>query len=145
MGGKMEIRMEIKSKIVRIEAADSVVFDLLSHCDNISEYFSSDKIQNFQATETSCSFSIAGAGEIAIALQETNPYSSVTYSIGTKITKAVLAVFSILAMEKNHCELSVKASVDAPPFMASMLKPSLQRLLDLLVSQAKMAAEKTKA
>jgi hypothetical protein len=134
--------MELTSKTVNIQALNSVIFNMLCNCNNIAKYIPSDKIQNWQSTEDSCSFTVEGAGKIEMSIQEKIPYSSVSYTIGNNITKAASIVFSISKTDEQSCELEAKASLDVPFFMAQMLKSSLQRFMDMLVDYIKIAAEK---
>jgi hypothetical protein len=135
--------MELTSKTVNIRTLNSVVFNMLNNCNNIAKYIPSDKIQNWQSTEDSCSFTIEGAGKIEMSIQEKIPYSSVSYSIGNNITKAASITFSISNEEENNCELETQANLDVPFFMAQILKSSLQRFIDMLVDYIKIEAEKT--
>jgi len=134
--------MELTSKTVNIQASNSVIFNMLNNCNNIENYIPSDKIQNWQSTEDSCSFTVEGAGKIEMSIQEKIPYSSVSYSIGNNITKAASITFSITNKQENDCELDAKANLEVPFFMAQMLKSSLQRFIDMLVDYIKIAAEK---
>lgn len=136
--------MELISKKISIQAHDCIIYNLLINCNNIAKYIPSDKIQNWQSTENYCSFSIEGAGKIEMNIQDKNPYSTVSYSIGNALTKAALIVFSIEKVEGNEnlCELQAKANLEVPFFMAQMIKSSLQRFMDMLVEYIKVAAEK---
>jgi len=136
--------MELTSKTVNIQASNSVIFNMLDNCNNIAKYIPNDKVQNWQSTEESCSFTVEGAGKIEMSIQEKIPYSSVSYSIGNKITKAASITFSIRNNEENRCELTAKANLDVPFFMAQMMKSSLQRFIDMLVDYIQIAAEKIK-
>ena len=134
--------MELASKKVSIQASDKAIFEMLINCNNIGKYIPNDKVQNWQSTEENCSFSVEGAGKIEMSVQEKIPYSSVSYSIGNHLTKAAIICFSITNNGENLCELSAKANLDVPFFMAQMLKSSLQKFMDMLVDYIKVAAEK---
>ena len=134
--------MELTSKTVNIQASNSVIFNMLDNCNNIAKYIPSDKIQNWQSTEDSCSFTVEGAGKIEMSIQEKNPYSSISYLIGNSIIKAASITFSIRNGQENDCELDAKANLDVPFFMAQMIKSSLQRFIDMLVDYIKVAVEK---
>ena len=135
--------MELTSKTVSIQSSDRTIFDMLIDLNNIGKYIPADKIQNWQSTENSCSFSVEGAGKIDIEIQEKIPYSSVSYSMGNHIVKAASIVFSISKTDENLCQLTAMTNLDAPFFIIQMIKHSLQRFVDLLVDYIKMAAEKT--
>ena len=136
--------MELTSQKVNIEASENVVFDMLINCNNIAKYIPHDKIQDFQSTETTCSFTVAGAGKIGMSLQEKMPYSQVSYSLGSAMVNAVTAIFHIERQENNSCQLHISANMDLPFFMVQMIKPSLQRFVNMLVNYIKIEAEKNK-
>ena len=136
--------MDLISQKVNIEASENAVFDMLINCNNIAKYIPHDKIQDFQSTETTCSFTVAGAGKIEMSLQEKVPYSQVSYSLGSAMASAVSAIFHIQRQTGSSCELHITTNVDIPFFMAQMVKPSLQRFVDMLVSYIKVEAEKNK-
>ena len=135
--------MELTSKKINIQAPDSLIFNMLVDCNNIGKYIPNDKIQNWQSTEDSCSFSVEGAGKVEMNILEKIPYSSVSYTIGNNLTKAASITFSIRTCgQENVCELEAKANLDVPFFMAQVLKSTLQRFVDMLVDYIKIAAEK---
>ena len=136
--------MDLTSQKVNIETSESVVFNMLINCNNIAKYIPHDKIQDFQSTETTCSFTVAGAGKIEMTLQEKIPYSQVSYSLGSAMVNAVSAVFHIQRQADNSCELHITANMEIPFFMAQMVKPSLQRFVDMLTNYIKIEAEKNK-
>jgi hypothetical protein len=135
--------MEIESKKVTVQSSDETIFKLLINCNNIAKYIPNDKIQNWQSTQDSCSFVIEGAGKIEMSIEGKTPYSSASYSIGSALTKSVLVVFSIdkAEREENLCQLQAKADLDVPFFMANMVKPTIQRFIDMIIEHIKIVAE----
>ena len=134
--------MEIQSKKVSIFAKNQVLFNLLTNCNNMGKYVPSDKIKDWQSTENSCSFSVAGAGKIEMMIAEKIPFSSVTFSIGSAAAKEVKAVFCIDETSEASCELYAEASLEVPFFMAQMLKNPLQKFMDMLIDYIKIEGEK---
>jgi hypothetical protein len=136
--------MTLESKKITIQASEKTIFDLLINCNNIAKYIPEGKIQNWQSTQDSCSFSVEGAGKMDMTIQEKIPYSSVSYSIGNTLTKAFVVVFSIDKVEgqENTCQLQATTELEIPFFMVAMVKSPLQRFIDTLVEYIKIAAEK---
>ena len=134
--------MEIQSKKVSTSAKNQVLFNLLTNCNNMGKYITGDKIKDWQSTENSCSFSVAGAGKIEMMIAEKIPFSSVTFSIGSAAAKEVKAIFYIDETSEASCELYAEASLDVPFFMAQMLKNPLQKFMDMLIDYIKIEGEK---
>jgi hypothetical protein len=133
--------MNLTSKKVNIQKSEHVIFNMLINCNNIGKYISTDKVQDFQSTETACTFTIAGAGKIEMKLQEKNPFSSVSYTLGNALTKEMTVFFHIEKIEENACDLHITSHLDLPFFMAKMVDSSLQKFIDMLVDYIKTAAE----
>ena len=114
---------------------------MLINCNNIGRYIPKDKVQNFQSTETTCTFSVAGAGKIEMTLQEKLPFSRVSYSLGNAVTKEVTVFFYIENKEDNTCDLYITSHLELPFFMVQMVNSSLQKFIDMLVDYIKIAAE----
>ena len=135
--------MEIHSKKVNVSAKSNVIFETLTNCNNLGKYIPSEKIKDWQSTVDNCSFSVAGAGKIEMAIAEKIPFSAVVFSIGTAAAKDVKVVFHTNEIDENTCELYAEASLNIPFFMEQMLKNPLQKFLDMLVDYIKMGAEKS--
>ena len=134
--------MEIQSKKVSVSAKNSVLFGILTNCNHIGKFIPNDKINDWQSTENSCSFSVSGAGKITMDIVEKNPFSSVTFSIGNAAAKDIKAVFRIDETSENTCQLYAAAFLEVPFFMTQMLKNPLQKFMDMLIDYIKIEAER---
>lgn len=138
-------KMNIESKEVEIFASNEKVFGILSDCSNLSLNHIGEKIPNlqeWQASEKSCSFTVQGAGRIEIKIVEEVPFSKVVYVIGSSMTpQGVNANFNL--QDKNiSVVLSVAAELELPFFIAQMVKSKLKDFIDMLVDQIKIIAER---
>jgi len=134
--------MEIYSKRVNVSAKSSALFETLTNCNNMGKYIPSDKIKDWQSTVDSCSFSVAGAGKIEMAIVEKQPFSSIVFSVGNAAAKDVKVVFYIDETSEESCELYAEAALEVPFFMAQMLKNPLQKFMDMLIDCIKIEGER---
>lgn len=130
--------MNITSNEVQINAKDKIIFQLLSNCNNFKQYV--PEIQNWQSTENSCAFSVQGVGDVQMNITEKNEFSSVVFDVKNKQIKSLSIVFAIKNLEKTSI-LSGHSTIDIPIFIAQMIKPSLQKFLNLLMERIKLAVE----
>lgn len=130
--------MNISSNEVHINAKDEVIFQLLSNCNNFKQYV--PEIQNWQSTENSCAFSVQGVGDVQMNITEKNAFSSVVFDVKNTQIKSLSIVFAIKNKE-NTSILTGNSSIDIPVFIAQMIKPSLQKFLNLLMERIKHAVE----
>lgn len=135
-------KMDLTSKKANIQAPDSNIFNMLINCNNIGKYIPKDKVQDFQSTETTCSFTVPGAGKIEMSLQEKVPDSLVSYSLGNAMAKDVSVIFHIENQGSNSSDFYITSHLDVPFFMAQMIKSSLQKFVDMLVDYIKIEAER---
>ncbi|MDR0367605.1 MAG: hypothetical protein LBH82_00510 [Bacteroidales bacterium] len=133
--------MDLTSKKTNIQRPNHVVFNMLINCNNIAKYIPRDKVQNFQSTQTSCSFTVTGAGEIEMSLQEQLPFSRISYLLGNSMIKEISVFFHIEEKDEHTCEFHIATHLDLPFFMVQMIKSSLQKFMDMLVDHIKAAAE----
>ncbi|MDY0015423.1 MAG: hypothetical protein RBS13_04365 [Bacteroidales bacterium] len=130
--------MNISSNEVRIQAKDETVYQMISDCNHFRQYL--PEIQNWQSTENSCNFTVQGIGNIEMNITQKNAFSTVVFDVKNAQIKSLSIVFDIKNNE-NTCLLSGHSNIDIPIFVAQMLKPSLQKFLNLLVERIKLAVE----
>lgn len=134
--------MKLQSKEITIHAASSHVYQMLTDCNNIGRYIPADKVQNFRATSTECSFNLPGAGDVRFTISRQVPYSIVEYAIATAMKMEAHAVFELIGIDAQSCCLSAQIHAEVPFFMVAMLKPPLQKMVDMIVEAIKIHAEK---
>ena len=63
--------MRLESKIGKIESTDERIYNFLTDFNNFKEFIPADKLQNWQADETTCRFSISPLGETGVNRKRT--------------------------------------------------------------------------
>ena len=130
--------MDLSSNEIHIQAKDEVIFQMLTNCNNFHQYV--PEISNWTSTEDSCSFSIQGVGNVAMDIVEKKAFSSIVYNIKNEQIKSLMISFHI----KENGDGSLfygQSTVEVPFFVPQMIKPSLQKFLDMLVERIKTAVE----
>lgn len=133
--------MNIDSKVEHIEASSQKVYGMLCDCRNFEEMATQQQIQNWHAEEDYCEFEVPGIAKITLRIQEKQPYSRITYTVGND--KGIPASCTINLTEgEENCDLALSMNLGIPVFLAPMVKPYMQKFADTLTNAIKMAATK---
>lgn len=133
--------MNIDSKVEHIEASSQKVYGMLCDCRNFEEMATQQQIQNWHAEEDFCEFEVPGIAKITLRIQEKQPYSRITYTVGNDKGIPASCTFDITG-DETGCDLALTMNLDIPVFLAPMVKPYMQRFADTLTNAIKMAATK---
>lgn len=127
--------MKIESRIGKIEERDEKIFQFLSSFKNFEDLIPQDKINNWEATEESCRFSINGIGEVGLKIVDKEPNKVIKYS-GDNLAKLD---FNFWIQLKQVADLDTRVKVtfkaDFNPMLNMVAKKPLQEFVDLLVDR----------
>ena len=131
----------INSEINSTQSSLKSLFDFLSDFKNFGSILPEDKVENFQFTDTECSFNIKGITPMKIKKAETKPYDFILFSSeGLAKFNFSLKVFFIgNANEKGQCKIELIG--DLNPFIKAMAEKPLTALtnsMSLKLSQLKL-------
>lgn len=128
--------MKIESKIGTIAKPQSEIYELISKLNNLDKYIPSEKVQNWQSTENSCSFSVPNVGEINLEIVNREPVKTIKFSGGT-VNQPMNFHFWIQLKEVAINDTKVKLTIDLeiPAMMKMMVKKPIQEALNSLVDQ----------
>ena len=133
--------MKIESKTEHIEASHQKVYEMLCDCRNFEQMATQQQIQNWHAEEDFCEFEVNGIAKITLRIQEKEPYSHITYTVGNDKGIPASCTFDIIGGEE-HFDLALSMNLDIPIFLAPMVKSPMQKFADTLTNAIKMAATK---
>ena len=133
--------MNIDSKVEHIEASSQKVYGMLCDCRNFEEMAKQQQIQNWHAEEDFCEFEASGIAKITLRIQEKQPYSRITYTVGNDKGIPASCTFDITG-DETGCDLALTMNLDIPIFLAPMVKAPMQKFADTLTNAIKMAATK---
>ena len=124
---------KIESRVGTIQSSDERIYSFISNFNNFRQFIPADKVQEFESTEDSCKFSIAGVGKVGLQIIEREPFKTV------KITGDGMAnqkfVFWIQLVKKEDFDTRIKLTIkaDLNPMLKMMAEKPLQNFLDKLV------------
>ena len=125
----------IESKQGIIEANGESVYNFLKDLRNLDKLIPPDKVQNWESTENSCSFSIPGAGDITLKITDREAKKLIKVEpVGAGPMGMDFALF-IQMMEIDESDTRIKLTFRAEMNMMikSMLAGPLKKGLDQIV------------
>lgn len=127
--------MRLESKIGKIASTDERIYNFLSDFNNFRDLIPTDKLQNWQADETSCRFTINPIGETGVKIIEKEPYKLIKLT-GIDDSKFNFTFWvQLKQIEENDTRIKLTLQADLNPMLQMMAKKPLQEFLDKLVDQ----------
>ena len=127
--------MRLESKIGKIESTDERIYNFLTDFNNFKEFIPSDKLQNWQADESSCRFSINPIGETGVKIIEKQPFKLIKLT-GIEDSKFDFKLWvQLKQLQENDTRIKLTLEADLNPMFQTMAKKPLQEFIDKLVEQ----------
>ena len=125
--------LKIESKIGKVKSSDETAYNFLSRFDNFQKFIPEDKIQNWEASEDSCHFTIEGIGETGMKIIEKEPFKlvKITGEDSSKMDFNFWIQLKQVSENDTRIKLTIEAHIN-PMFQVVVKKP-LQNFLDTLV------------
>ena len=122
----------IISEINTTESSLKSLFDFLSDFKNFKTILPEDKVENFEYTDTECSFNIKGVTPMTIKKVEVKPHEFILFSSqGLAKFNFSLKVFFIGdALQKGECKVELMG--DLNPFIKAMAEKPLNALTNTM-------------
>ncbi|MBT3241507.1 MAG: SRPBCC family protein [Bacteroidetes bacterium] len=124
---------DIVSKQGKIAGSDEDIYSFLTDLRNLDSYIPSDKINDWQSDENSCSFSIPQAGTISLQItdKEPNTLIKVEPQGNTPFGFKFFIQIKEVAEQDTRFKLTLRAELNA--MMKTMFKGQIQKGLDQIV------------
>jgi len=125
----------IESKIGSIYAGEEVIYNFFTDFTNFDKIIPSDKVENWQSTPDSCSFSVKEAGEITVNMIEKTPYNYIKISPSGKVPFTFNFYIQLKQIGDNDTKLKLTIKAELNPMMKMILKKPLKKGLDDIVDR----------
>ena len=114
--------MRLESKIGSIPHTDERIYNFLTDFNNFRDLIPKDKLQDWNADETSCSFTISPLGRTGVKIIEDSSYNFVFW-------------VQLKAMTENDTRIKLTLDAELNSMIEMMARKPLQEFLDKLVDQ----------
>lgn len=127
--------MRLESKIGKIASPEERVYNFLTDFNNFKDLIPEDKLQNWQADEDSCRFTINPIGETGVKIIKKEPFKLIKLT-GIEESKFDFTLW-VQLKQKEEKDTRIKLTLEAElnPMLQMMAKKPLQEFLDKLVDQ----------
>lgn len=127
--------MRLESKIGNIKHKDEDIYTFLTDFNNLKNLVPADKVQNWQADENSCRFTVAPLGEAGVKILEKEPYKLIKLTGIDTVKYTFYLWIQIKQLAESDSRIKLTMEVDLNPMMQMMVKKPLQEFLDKVVDQ----------
>jgi carbon monoxide dehydrogenase subunit G len=127
--------MRLESKIGKINNSDERVYTFLTDFNNFRELIPADKLQNWQADENSCRFTIHPIGETGVKIVEKEPFKLIKLA-GIEDSNLNFTFWvQLKQIDEKDTRIKLTLEADLNPMFQMVAKKPLQEFLDKLVDQ----------
>lgn len=125
---------DIVSKQGSVAASEEELFTFLSDLRNLSTYIPSGKVENWEAKEDTCSFSVPQAGQVKLRITERTPYNTIKVEPdggGVPFGFKFFIQMKQVAEKDTRIKLTMRAELNV--MMKTVIKAPLKKALDQIV------------
>lgn len=125
---------KFESEQVLLEADAVTVYDFLSDFRNFGDLVP-EQVSNWQADDSSCSFTIQGVASLSMCINEKTPYSKIhIVSCGKNPVEYTLDCF-IFEEAQGGCSAKLEFNAQLNPFMKAVASRPLQSFVSLMAQK----------
>ena len=132
--------MKVSSKNTQVQASDQKIFSLVSNCTNFGKVLP-EQINNWEATEDYCKFTLQGMVTLTLRIAEKQEFSKVVFQAENDQKIPISLTISIQS-QGSYCDVMVEIDADVPGYLSGMVKNPLQSFVDMAAKKIETEAIK---
>jgi len=122
---------EFRSRRAVAQCSDEALFKLITDFRNIERFI---KLEEWQADESHCSFSVDPVGKVTAEIVSSTPHSEVKAKGNSSLTGDVNLLVNIESAGSNSCGVIINIGLELSPFLRIAFGGQIENLLDRLVT-----------
>jgi len=126
---------KIESKIGALGQNEDQVYNFLSDFRNLDPLVPHDKISNWESTQDTCRFDIAGAGTISMVIIEREPHKLIKLQSQSQSPVPFTLWMQMKQVSEQDTRIKLTAKAEMNPFMKAMVSKYLKKGLDGIVDK----------
>jgi carbon monoxide dehydrogenase subunit G len=127
--------MRLESKIGSIPHTDERIYNFLTDFNNFRDLIPKDKLQDWNADETSCSFTISPLGRTGVKIIDRQPCKLIKLTSLEDSSYNFVFWVQLKAMTENDTRIKLTLDAELNSMIEMMARKPLQEFLDKLVDQ----------
>ena len=127
--------MDIESRVGKIQANQTKVYELLADFNNLGNYVPHDKVADFTSTTDSCSFTIDKIGKFGMRIIEREPSKLVKIANDENVPFKFNLWIQLKELGELDTRVKVTLKADLNPMLKMVAKKPLTTFVDTLVDR----------
>jgi len=129
---------KFESKVKTINKSDKDLFEFVTDFTKLGAFIPKDKIENWQATKETCSFTIPKVGDGGLEIVHSEPCKMVKYGGTGNLPFALNLWIQFVQVAPNDTKMKLTIKADLNMMMKMSLKKPLQQGVDQMADQLTM-------
>lgn len=125
----------IESKTGKVDSSAEKIYTFLSDFTHFEHLIPQDKIENWQANEEECSFSVKGVGQFGMKIIEKEPFKLVKVANTPKVPFDFFLWIQLKELAENDTRIKITIKAYLNPMLKMVAKKPLQQMVDTIVDQ----------
>jgi carbon monoxide dehydrogenase subunit G len=127
--------LKIESKVGKISKDSEIAYGFLSDFNNFTQLIPPDKVKDWQATESTCSFKVQTVGEMGLEIIEKEPNNLIKMKGVEKSPYKFTVWIQLKEIEPADTRIKMTIKAELNPMVKSFAKKPLQQFADSLIDQ----------
>ena len=126
---------KIESKTGQLQYPDNKIYDFITDFNNFKQFIPEEKVENWESSDDSCSFSLPSLGEASMSIIEKEPNKLVKVAgSGSNAIKFTIWI-QLKMIADNDTRIKITLEPQMNKMMEMMAKKPLKKFIDMLVDR----------
>jgi carbon monoxide dehydrogenase subunit G len=127
--------LKIESKIGTAHKPEKKIYDFLSDFNNFNEVIPTDKVNNWEATENTCSFNVTGVGSVQMEIVEKEPTKMIKIEGEGLKNSSFTFWIQLKEVAENDTKIKLSLKAEVPAMIKMMAQKPLKQGMDMIVDR----------
>ena len=124
---------KLESRVGKVPHSEEVIYGFLSDFRNLEKFIPPDRVSNWSAEESSCSFHINGLGDAGMKMVEKEPFKLIKLTGDGPYSIDFFFWIQIKETEPGESRIKLTMQAELNAMMSMVAKKPLQEFLDMMV------------
>ncbi len=123
------------SRTIKIEKPASEIFEKLSDFNNFKDMIPSDKVEDFDCTATTCSFTVKGLQRVNVRVKEVVDNKKIVYETVDGKPVEMTFGFDLFEISDNNSEMKINIDVQVDGLMSGIISRPINNMLNMMADK----------
>ena len=126
---------KIESKIEKIKAQDSKIYNFLADFNNFENLIPPDRVKNWESDGESCTFNVDGIGNAGLKFVEKEEFKLLKITSDGSTPISFLMWIQLKPVDENETAVKITIDPQVNAMMMGMVKKPLKEFVDMLIDR----------